>query len=85
MVLFRCKWFDVYDNIRGVKTDEYGFVSINYKRRLKTNEHFILTSQENQAFYANDNVNKGWHVVLKSQAHSSYDMPSLDDPHGGSY
>ena len=85
VVLFRCKWFDVYDTIRGVKMDEYGVVSINCKRRLKTNEHFILASQANQAFYANDNVNKGWHVVLKSQPHSSYDIPSLDDAHGGSY
>ena len=65
--------------------DEYGFVSINCKRQLKTNEHFILASQANQAFYANDNVNKGWHVVLKSQPNSSYEVPSLDDPHGGSY
>jgi len=66
VVLFCCKWFDVYDNIRGIKTDEYGFVSINCKWQLKTTEQFILVSQANQALYANDNVNKGWHVVLKS-------------------
>ena len=38
VVLFHCKWFDVYDNTRGIKTDEYGFASINCKQRLKTNE-----------------------------------------------
>ena len=85
VVLFRCKWFDVYDKIRGIKMDEYHFVSINCKRQLNTNEPFILASQANQAFYAIDNVNKGWHVVLKSQPHSSYEMPSSDDTNAVSY
>ena len=79
---YSCKLFDVCDNIRGIKIDECGFVSINCKMRLKTDEHFILV---NHALYANDDVYKGWHVVLKSQSHSSYEMPSVDDPHGGSY
>jgi len=84
-VLFRCKSFDVYYKTREIKMDEYGFVSINYKRQLETIELFILVSQANQAFYAINNVNKGWHVVLKSQPHSSYEMSSSDDPNGVSY
>lgn len=46
--------------------DEYGFVSVNCNRQLKSNEPFILASQASQAFYAIDHVNKGWHAVLKS-------------------
>ena len=80
VLLFRCEWFDVYDKIREIKMDEYGFISINCKRQLKTNEPFILAGQVNQTFYAIDNVNKGWHVVPKSQPHSSYKMSLLDDP-----
>ncbi|XP_073049563.1 uncharacterized protein [Primulina eburnea] len=29
VVLFRCRWFDVHDNEKGAKVDEYGFTNIN--------------------------------------------------------
>ncbi|XP_057993145.1 uncharacterized protein LOC131174101 [Hevea brasiliensis] len=51
VVLFRCNWWDVYDRVRGVKIDEYGGVSVNCKRTLKTNEPFILANQASQVFY----------------------------------
>jgi len=59
VILFRCNWFDVYDKIKGVKKDEYDFVSVNPGRVLKTNEPFILAEQASQVFYAIDNSNKG--------------------------
>ncbi|KAM3250893.1 hypothetical protein P3L10_004963 [Capsicum annuum] len=43
--------------------NEYDYVSVNPSRFLKTNEPFILVDQASQVFYANDNSNKGWHVV----------------------
>ena len=79
VVMFRCKWFDVSDKLRGIKMDEYGFVSVNCNRQLKSNEPFILASQASQAFYAIDQVNKGWHVVLKSQPQYSGDMSASND------
>ena len=66
MVLFKCKWFDVHDNVRGAKIDEYGFSSINPQHFLKTSEPFILANQASQVFYAIDNINKGWHDVVKT-------------------
>ncbi|KAH0716865.1 hypothetical protein KY290_013434 [Solanum tuberosum] len=82
LILFRCKWFDVYDKIKGFKRDEYDFVSVNPTRLLKTNEPFILASQASQVFYANDNSNKGWHVVRKTQPCDSYEMgKQMDDDH----
>ncbi|KAH0655355.1 hypothetical protein KY285_030237 [Solanum tuberosum] len=59
VMLFRCNWFDVYDEIKGVKKDEYDFVSVNPDIFLKTNEPFVLADQASQVFYANDNSNKG--------------------------
>ncbi|WMV07966.1 hypothetical protein MTR67_001351 [Solanum verrucosum] len=59
VILFRCNWFDVYDKIKGIKTDEYDFVSVNPSRFLKTNEPFVLANQASQVFYASDNSNKG--------------------------
>ncbi|WCJ39822.1 hypothetical protein M5689_020781 [Euphorbia peplus] len=80
IVLFKCKWFDVHDNVRGLKIDEFGFISINPQRYLKTNEPFILASQASQVFFAVDNINKDWHVVIKTQPRDSYNMSSqIDD------
>ncbi|WMV10036.1 hypothetical protein MTR67_003421 [Solanum verrucosum] len=80
VILFRCNWFDVYDEIRGVKKDEYDFVSVNPSRFLKTNEPFILADQASQVFYANDNSNKGWQVVRKTQPRDSFDIvEQIDD------
>lgn len=71
IVFFRCNWWDV---LKGVKEDRFGFVSVNSKRRLKTNDPFILASQASQVFYASDIANKGWRVVVRSQPRDVYDM-----------
>lgn len=67
IVLFRCKWWDVYDKVRGIKTDQYGFVSVNCNKQLKGDEPFILASQGRQVFYVTDTINKGWRLVSKTQ------------------
>ncbi|WMV51053.1 hypothetical protein MTR67_044438 [Solanum verrucosum] len=35
VILFQCTWFDVYDQKKGVKMDEYGFVDMNPSKTLK--------------------------------------------------
>ncbi|XP_020082200.1 uncharacterized protein LOC109705831 isoform X1 [Ananas comosus] len=75
VVLFRCNWWDVYNKEKGVKIDEYGHISVNCQRLLKTNEPFVLANQASQVFYASDNVNKGWHIVQKTQPRDIYEMP----------
>lgn len=80
MVLFRCNWWDVYDKVKGIKIDEYGFVSVNCQRLLKTNEPFVLATQASQVFYVTDSVTKGWHVVQKNQPRDTYTMSlKMDD------
>jgi len=80
VILFRCMWFDVYDQNRGFKMDEYGSVSANRRRYLKINEPFVLASQASQVFYAIDHSNKGWHIVQKVQPRDSFDnLEKKDD------
>jgi len=43
-VLFRCNWWDVYSKERGYKENKYGFVLINSKHKLRTNEPYVLAS-----------------------------------------
>ena len=74
MILFRCMWFDVYDQEKGVKMDVYGFVSVNPQRLLKTNEPFVLANQALQVFYVDDLSNKGWHVVRKVLPRDTFDI-----------
>ncbi|WMV58589.1 hypothetical protein MTR67_051974 [Solanum verrucosum] len=77
VVLFRCNWFD---EIKGVKKDEYDFVSVNPARLLKTNDPFVLANQASQVFYANDNSNKGWQVAMKTQPRDSFEIvEQMDD------
>lgn len=88
IVLFCCNWWDVYDKVRGVKTDEYGFVSVNRNKQLKGDEPFILASQARQAFYVLDTINKGWQLVSKTQPRNfceSLDADSTDSDNGEAY
>ncbi|XP_075088317.1 uncharacterized protein LOC142170329 [Nicotiana tabacum] len=79
VILFRCKWFDIYDQEKGVKVVEYGIVSVNRQRFLKINEPFVLANQALQVFYADDLSNKGWHVVQKVQPHDFVDIMKKED------
>ncbi|WMV46610.1 hypothetical protein MTR67_039995 [Solanum verrucosum] len=74
VVLFRYNWFDVYDEIKGVKRDEYDFLSVNLGRFLKINEHFVLANKASQVFYGNDNSSKGWEVGMKTQPRDSFEI-----------
>ncbi|WMV40449.1 hypothetical protein MTR67_033834 [Solanum verrucosum] len=79
LVLFRCMWFDVYDNEMGVKMDKYDFVSVNPQRFLKTDEPFVLANQASQVFYARDHSNKGWNVVRKFLPRDTFDDMQKND------
>nr|GLL25173.1 uncharacterized protein LOC110631536 [Ipomoea trifida] len=79
VVLFRCRWFNVHDNEKGSKVDEYGFTTINPERILRTNEPFTLANQASHVFYGIDNMIKGWHVVIKTQPCDLYKMPQSEE------
>ena len=72
-------WFDVYDQQRGNKVDEYDFIRVNCKRFLKINEPFVLADQASQVFYADDLANNGCHTVQKVQARDSCDVGDKED------
>ena len=45
VILLKCDWWDVHSKGRGYKEDKYGFILINSKRKLRTNESYVLASQ----------------------------------------
>lgn len=79
VVLFSCKWFDVFDNNRGIKKDKFGSTLVNVTRRLRTNEPFALSSQIEQVFYVSCHNEPQWREVIKTKPRNYFDFPNDED------
>jgi len=66
--LFRCKWYD------GLKTDEFGIVSVKTSTSKFGEEPFIFAEQAQQCFYIKDPVEVIRSVVLKVPSRELFDM-----------
>jgi Domain of unknown function (DUF4218)/Domain of unknown function (DUF4216) len=65
--LFLCKWIE---NMRGVRKDKYGMISIDFNRLGYKDDPFILANkQAKQVFYIVDPADKKWHIVLPGKRH----------------
>lgn len=78
VILFRCHWYDISD--RGIKVyPRFGLVEINSKRKLSTNDSFILASQAQQVYYTHfpsrNRERRDWMAVCKIKARSRTDIP----------
>ena len=74
VVLFKCDWWDVINTGRGIKRDEYGYISVNFTRTLSTDEPFVLASQAKQIFYVKNANESNWHTVIEMQPRDLYQM-----------
>ena len=59
---------------RGIKRDEYGYISVNFTRMLYTDEPFVLASQAKQVFYVKDSNKSDWYTVIQTQPRDLYQM-----------
>lgn len=78
VILFKCDWWDVHTQGRGIITDSFEFVSVNTSKVL-ANDPYILASQAQQVFYVDDVVKPNWKVVVKTTPRNSYDVPELNE------
>ncbi|CAN6557837.1 unnamed protein product [Malus baccata var. baccata] len=90
VMLFKYEWVNS-ESPRGMKTNQYGFTMGNFNRLGFKEDPFILSSQEVQAFYVDDTIEKDWHVVVRTQPRDLFDVlensdtiedyaiPNLDD------
>uniref|UniRef100_A0A7C9ERB5 DUF4216 domain-containing protein n=1 Tax=Opuntia streptacantha TaxID=393608 RepID=A0A7C9ERB5_OPUST len=83
VVLFKCKWFDIYNKVNGVKVDKFGVTSVNVSRRLPINEPFALGCQVGQVFYVPTHNTPQWRVVVKTTPRNHFDFPADEDDHYG--
>lgn len=81
VVLFRCVWFDVYKEGRGIKRNKFGTISVNTKRFLGTNEPFALASQVGQVYYVRVHNEPDWRFVIKTIPRNFFNFPIIED-HG---
>ncbi|XP_074301660.1 uncharacterized protein LOC141633075 isoform X2 [Silene latifolia] len=79
IVLFKCRWFDVYDEGRRIRKDKFGAVLVNVTRMLKTNEPFALASQIEQVFYVAAHNQPQWRYVIKTNPRNYFDFPNDED------
>ena len=65
---------DVINAGKGIKRDEFGYISVNFTRMLYTNEPFVLASQTKQVFYVKDSNEFDWYTVIQTQPRDLYQM-----------
>uniref|UniRef100_A0A803N9A1 DUF4216 domain-containing protein n=1 Tax=Chenopodium quinoa TaxID=63459 RepID=A0A803N9A1_CHEQI len=79
VVLFRCKWFDVFSDERGIKKDKFGSTLVNVSRTLQTNEPFALAFQIEQVFFISSHDERHWKYVIKVKPRNFFDFPNDED------
>ncbi|KAK7281307.1 hypothetical protein RIF29_09160 [Crotalaria pallida] len=83
VTLFKCQWADTTRDW-GIRKDKWGFTSINFSRLIHNGERedhdpYIEASQAQMVYYVEDEVNKGWSVVVHVKPRDLYDMGEQDD------
>ena len=67
VLIFKCEWWDV-GNKKRINVDEFDFVSVNITKTWYKDQPFVLATQVQQVFYANDiKLGKDWRVVQRMQ------------------
>jgi len=79
IALFRCDWYDTLREGVGYKKDHHGIVSVNMKRKLHTNEPFVLASQVTQVYYIKCLKDPTWAIVIEAKPRNLYEMPENED------
>nr|CAD1840527.1 unnamed protein product [Ananas comosus var. bracteatus] len=77
VVLFKCDWWDVDTPNRGIKTDEYGFIMLNFSRTLRygKSDPFVLACHSEQVYYVRDIRRSNWHTVIRAEPRDFYNTP----------
>ncbi|RDX89544.1 hypothetical protein CR513_28721, partial [Mucuna pruriens] len=83
VILFRCKWADT-THPRGFRKDAWQFTLVNFSQCIHTGEHeeddpYIEASQAQMVYYIDDEVNKGWSIVVHMMPRDLYDMREVGE------
>ncbi|XP_061363146.1 uncharacterized protein LOC133306783 [Gastrolobium bilobum] len=83
VTLFKCKWADTTRD-RGIRKDAWQFTSVNFSQCIHTGEReehdpYIEASQAQLVYYVDDEVNKGWSVVVHMMPRDLYDMGEVTE------
>ncbi|GJV50562.1 putative transposase-associated domain-containing protein [Tanacetum coccineum] len=76
VVLFRCDWVDIN---QGCKRDEFGITLVNFSYVTHTgvnlhDDPFVLASQADKVFYAQDPTLEGWFAVRHVKVSDAFNM-----------
>ncbi|KAK1548742.1 hypothetical protein Q3G72_009470 [Acer saccharum] len=75
VVLFSCEWFDTAREGIGFKRDRCGNIVLNTKKKLNTQEPFVLASQAIQVYYLEGINDPTWSTSIEIKPRNLYEMP----------
>jgi hypothetical protein len=78
VVLFQGEWYDVAREGIGYKIDRHGIITVNTRRKLATQEPFVLASQANQVYYIKCLKDPCWKTVVEIKPRNFFDVPEVD-------
>jgi hypothetical protein len=75
VVLFHGEWYDVAREGVGYNIDRYGVITVNTKKKLNTQEPFVLASQVSQVYYIKGLKDPNWATVIETKPRNFFDVP----------
>ena len=67
----------------GYNIDRYGVITVNTRKKLNTQEPFVLASQVSQVYYVKGLKDPSWATVIETKPRNYFDIPesevSIDD------
>lgn len=75
VVLFYGEWYDVAREGVGYIVDQYGVIAVNTRKRLNTQEPFVLASQVSQVYYIKGLKDPYWATVIETKPRNFFDVP----------
>ncbi|RDX89559.1 hypothetical protein CR513_28702, partial [Mucuna pruriens] len=79
----KCTWANT-TRPRGFRKDSWQFTLVNFSHCIHTGEHedddpYIEVSQAQMVYYVDDEVNKGWSIVVHMMPRDLYDMGEVEE------
>ncbi|KAA0060339.1 uncharacterized protein E5676_scaffold318G00750 [Cucumis melo var. makuwa] len=75
--MFKCDWAKIHNVVK--VDDGFTLVNLHQNQSQFSSEPYILASQAKQVFYARENDNSPWYVVLKAPPRGFHELEKYDE------
>ncbi|KAA0058195.1 hypothetical protein E6C27_scaffold274G005160 [Cucumis melo var. makuwa] len=75
--MFKCDWAKIHNGVK--VNDGFTLVNLHQNQSQFSSEPYILASQAKQVFYARENDNSPWYIVLKAPPRGFHELDKYDE------